>query len=49
MKSISAEKGKKKRTLGQFFTRGDCWLRPQIVGFIAKSGKHIAYDPFAGD
>ena len=49
MKGISAEKGKKKRTLGQFFTRGDCWLRPQIVGFIAKSGKHIAYDPFAGD
>lgn len=40
---------KKKRTLGQFFTRGDCWLRPQVERFIVESGNHIAYDPFAGD
>ena len=39
----------RKRTLGQFFTRGDCWLRPQVKSFIAKSCTHIAYDPFAGD
>lgn len=39
----------KKRTLGQFFTRGDCWLRPQVKLFIESSKAAIAYDPFAGD
>ena len=48
-KSMHMENGKKKRALGQFFTRGDCWLRPQVKKFIVESGKHIAYDPFAGD
>ena len=43
------EEDKKKRTLGQFFTRGDCWLRPQVKDFISESGTHTAYDPFAGD
>ena len=38
----------KKRSLGQFFTTGACWLQPQIVDFIAKSRCEIAYDPFAG-
>ena len=45
---LSAE-AKKKRSLGQFFTRGDCWLRPQVKEFIVESGAHVAYDPFAGD
>lgn len=49
MDRCSLEDGKKKRTLGQFFTKGDCWLRPQIEKFIIESGNHIAYDPFAGD
>ena len=39
----------KKRTLGQFFTKGDCWLRPQVRRFIESSKATIAYDPFAGD
>ena len=43
------QEGRKKRTLGQFFTRGDCWLRPQVRDFIVSSGAHVAYDPFAGD
>ena len=47
-KPLSAE-AKKKRSLGQFFTRGDCWLRPHVKTFIAESGAHVAYDPFAGD
>jgi len=37
-----------KRSLGQFFTKGSCWLQPQIVAFIRQSGCTIAYDPFAG-
>lgn len=49
MDRCSLEDGKKKRTLGQFFAKGDCWLRPQIEKFIIESGNHIAYDPFAGD
>lgn len=49
MKNLSAENAKKKRTLGQFFTKGDCWLRPQVKQFISESSAHIAYDPFAGD
>ena len=49
MDRCSLEDGKKKRTLSQFFTKGDCWLRPQIEKFIIESGNHIAYDPFAGD
>ena len=40
---------RKKRSLGQFFTSGDCWLRPHIKKFIAESGAGVAYDPFAGD
>ncbi len=38
----------KKRLLGQFFTKGESWLKPQVVDFIKKSGSQIAYDPFAG-
>ena len=39
---------RKKKTLGQYFTEGACWLQPQIVDFIRNSNCHIAYDPFAG-
>ena len=38
----------KKRILGQFFTRDELWLKPQVVDFINKSATSIAYDPFAG-
>ena len=38
----------KKRILGQFFTEGSSWIRNQIAEFIVKSGKSVAYDPFAG-
>ena len=37
-----------KKTLGQFFTEGSCWLRPQVVAFIRATKCKKAYDPFAG-
>ena len=37
-----------KKTLGQFFTEGSCWLRPQVVAFIRATTCKKAYDPFAG-
>ncbi len=39
---------KKKLILGQFFTKVDLWLKPQILDFIKNSSCDIAYDPFAG-
>lgn len=39
---------RKKRSLGQFFTKGACWLQPQVVEFIADSKCSVVYDPFAG-
>lgn len=39
---------KRKRSLGQFFTKNSCWLQPQVISFIKASKCHIAYDPFAG-
>jgi hypothetical protein len=39
---------RKKRSLGQFFTQGTCWLQPQIIEFIESSKCSVAYDPFAG-
>ncbi len=39
---------RKKRSLGQYFTEGSCWLQPQVADFIRNSKCHIAYDPFAG-
>lgn len=39
---------RKKKSLGQYFTEGACWLQPQIIDFIRNSNCHIAYDPFAG-
>lgn len=38
----------KKRILGQFFTKDELWLKPQIVEFISNARCGIAYDPFAG-
>lgn len=39
---------KKKTLLGQFFTKDELWLKPQIVDFIKSTGCHTAFDPFAG-
>ena len=38
----------KKRSLGQFFTRNDFWLKNHILEFIKSSEAKIAFDPFAG-
>ena len=38
----------KKIELGQFFTKGSEWLKPQVKEFIKQSNCKIAYDPFAG-
>lgn len=35
--------------LGQFFTKKDCWLKPQVIDFINKCNRSIVYDPFAGN
>ena len=47
-RAVLEGEARKKKSLGQFFTEGVCWLQPQIVNFIRKSQCHIAYDPFAG-
>jgi len=39
----------KKRSLGQFFTANDFWLKDHILKFIKSSKSDIAFDPFAGD
>src|SRR3989344_9638964 len=39
----------KKRSLGQFFTKNDFWLRGHILEFIKSTETTIAFDPFAGD
>lgn len=38
----------KKIALGQYFTKGVQWLKPQINDFIKNSKCTVAYDPFAG-
>ncbi len=38
-----------KKKFGQYFTKKDLWLKPQIIEFIKKSNCTIAYDPFAGN
>lgn len=38
-----------KKKLGQYFTKKDLWLKPQIISFIKKSKCKTAYDPFAGN
>ena len=42
------QKENNKIALGQFFTKGPEWLKPQVISFIKDSGCDIAYDPFAG-
>lgn len=37
-----------KIVLGQYFTRQDLWMKPQVEEFISQSECSIAYDPFAG-
>ncbi len=39
----------KKIKLGQFNTKSDLWLKPQVISFIKDSNCKIAYDPFAGE
>ncbi len=38
-----------KRQLGQYYTRQEYWLLPQVISFIKSTNSSIAYDPFAGD
>lgn len=38
----------KKKSLGQFFTRYDFWLKNHILEFIKSTDAKIAFDPFAG-
>lgn len=38
----------KKRSLGQFFTINNIWLKKHIIDFIKGTGATIAFDPFAG-
>lgn len=35
--------------LGQYFTKKNLWLKPQIIEFIKNSKCTIAYDPYAGN
>lgn len=41
-------KNNKKTVLGQFFTKDELWLKPQILDFIKQSNCKTAFDPFAG-
>lgn len=38
----------KKRSLGQFFTKNNFWLKGHVLDFIKSTGAKVAYDPFAG-
>ena len=38
----------KKRSLGQFFTKNDFWLKDHVLEFIKSTNANIAFDPFAG-
>lgn len=38
----------KKRSLGQFFTKNDFWLKDHVLEFIKSTNAKIAFDPFAG-
>ncbi|QQR77674.1 MAG: hypothetical protein IPJ67_00795 [Candidatus Moraniibacteriota bacterium] len=40
--------GIKKRSLGQFFTKNNSWIKAHILEFIKSTGTTIAFDPFAG-
>lgn len=47
-KTVLEGAARKKRSLGQYFTKGACWLQPQVIDFIRDSKCSTAYDPFAG-
>ena len=36
----------RKKDLGQYFTRNDIWLKPQIKDFMLNSGVSSVLDPF---
>lgn len=38
----------KKRTLGQFFTKNNFWLKDHVLEFVKNSKAKIVVDPFAG-
>ena len=38
-----------KKKLGQYFTKKNLWLKPQIIDFIKHTKCSIAYDPYAGN
>lgn len=40
---------KDKKKLGQYFTKKNLWLKPQIAEFIRNSKCTVAYDPYAGN
>lgn len=39
----------RKKDLGQYFTRNDIWLKPQIKDFMLNSGVSSVLDPFCGN
>ena len=39
----------KKKSLGQFFTKNDFWLKDHVLDFIKSTRAKIAIDPFAGN
>lgn len=39
----------KKRSLGQFFTANNFWLKNHVLEFIKSTKAEIAFDPFAGN
>lgn len=43
------KKLKKKKTLGQFFTKNNFWLKKHLIDFIHSTQADIAFDPFAGE
>ena len=47
-KDINSKTNNKKIKFGQFFTKKEVWLKPQVIDFIKQSNCKIAYDPFAG-
>jgi hypothetical protein len=47
--SVTMNATVKKRSLGQFFTENDFWLKDHIVDFIKSTNAQIVIDPFAGN
>ena len=49
MQKTSSKHTDHKITRGQFFTRGESWLKKQVLEFIMEANCSTIYDPFAGD